>query len=157
MSNDKGQLHDTVALDIPNARGDVRVTGADRIFYKVLIDGQPVSRRRGGWAIPLRGGDTATLKARGFIPGFQTLYVDNRAVMRLGGHVGLPERMVMFLPLLLLIFQFPGLVLGLALFFMNVMAVKNPLMPRAVRIGLPIANTAAGVFVLLLLPSVIGL
>ncbi|WP_062134526.1 hypothetical protein [Demequina aestuarii] len=156
MSNGKAQINDSVALDIPGARGNVTVTGADRIFYKVLIDGEPLKRSRGGWEIPLRNGDAIKVQARGFIPGFQTLYTGDRELLRMGGHVGLAERMAMFLPLLLVIFLFPGLVLGLILFFMNVMAVKNPLMPKAARIGLPIANTIAGAFILLLLPSVVS-
>ncbi len=147
---------DTVALNIPQARGKVSVTGAQRIFFKVLIDGEPVSRRRGAWAIPMRDGDSGTLRARGFIPGFQTLYLNGDEVLRMGGYVSQSERLVMFLPLLLIIFQFPGLVMGLILFFMNIMAVKNSLMPKAARLILPILNTLAGAFILLMLPSLIG-
>ncbi|MFW7415798.1 hypothetical protein [Demequina sp. SO4-18] len=155
-TNDSRKFDDTVKLDIPGARGDVRVSGSERIFYKVLIDGKPVSRKGGGWTIPLRNGETTKLRARGFIPGFQTLYTEDGDVLRMGAHVGLSERMAMFLPVLLIVFLFPGLVLGLILFFMNVMAVKNPMMPKAARIGVAILNTVAGAFVLLLLPSLVG-
>ncbi|MFW2513484.1 hypothetical protein ACNI3K_06870 [Demequina sp. SO4-13] len=154
--NDKGAVNDTVPLDIPGARGDVTVTGAERIFYKVQIDGEPVKRKGGGWTIPTRDGGEVKLQSRGFIPGFQTLYLGNRDVLRMGAHVGLAERMAMFLPVLLVVFLFPGVVLGVILFFMNVMAVKNPVMPKAARIGVAILNTLAGAFILLLLPGLVG-
>ena len=145
-----------VTLNIPEAAGKVQVLGADRIFYKIEVGGEIVPRRRGIWQIPMRDGDAQPLRARGFVPGFQRLYMDGEELMRLGGYVPVPERIVMSLPIVLpILFRLPGVVLGFILFLMNVIAVKNPQMPRAARIALPIVNTVAGVFALLLLPSVL--
>lgn len=145
-----------VTLDIPGSAGKVQVLGADRIFYKIEVGGEIVPRRRGIWQIPMREGDPKLVTARGFVPGFQRLFMDGEELMRLGGYVPVPERIVMSLPVILpILFRFPGVVLGFILFLMNVIAVKNPQMPRAVRIGLSIANTVGGFFVLLLFSSLL--
>ncbi|MFV0633281.1 hypothetical protein [Demequina sp.] len=135
---------DTVVLDIPRAKGTVALQGGEGVFYKVLIDDEPVKRRKGTWAIPLRGGAQGKLESRGLLPGFQRLVMDDREVYRMGGHASTLEKVLMFAPLVLIAFGFLGAVLGVMLFFMNVFAVKNAQMPRAVRIALPIANTVAG-------------
>lgn len=140
-----------VRLEVPGARGTVSLDGAEGIFYKVLIDGEPVKRRKGHWAIPLRNGETAKLESRGFLPGFQRLVVDGEEVHRMGAHVSMAERVLMFLPLVLVVFGFLGAVLGLILFFMNILAVKNPQLPQAARIALPIINTVAGALILIVL------
>lgn len=143
----------TVTLDIPGARGKVELVGAERIFYKVLVDGEPVSRRKGRWEIEMRGGKVGALESRGILPGFQTLVMGDREVYRMGGHATTLEKALMFLPLVLIVFGFAGAVLGVVLFFMNVLAVKNPLMPRAARIALPIVNTVAGVLIVFALAT----
>ncbi|GIG54327.1 hypothetical protein [Demequina activiva] len=146
----------TVPLDIPGARGTVALKGADGIFYSVLIDGEPVKRRKGGWAIPMRKGDTSKLEVRGILSGFQTLVMDGREVHRMGGHASTVEKALMFLPLILVVFGFLGAVLAVLLFFMNVLAVKNPLLPRVARIAIPIVNTIAGGVILFVLANMGG-
>jgi hypothetical protein len=142
-----------VALNIPGARGDVRLKGAEGIFYSVLIDGTAVRRRKGGWAIPLRNGSTAKLEVRGLLPGFQTLVVEGREVYRMGAHASTLEKVLMFLPLVLVVFGFLGAVLAVVLFFMNVLAVKNPLLPRLARTAIPIVNTIAGGVILFVIAN----
>src|SRR5690554_5614734 len=145
-----------VTLDIPGSAGKVQVLGADRIFYKIEVGGEIVPRKRGMWQIPMRDGDPKLVTARGFVPGFQRLFSDGEELMRLGGYVPVPERIVMSLPVILpILFRFPGVVLGFILFLMNVIAVKNPQLPRAGRIGLAIANTVGGVLILLLFSSLL--
>jgi len=141
----------TVPLEIPGARGKVTLQGAERIFYKVLIDGEVAKRRKGGWPIPMRNGTTSKLESRGLLPGFQRLLLDGQEIFRMGAHASTAEKVVMFLPLVLIVFGFLPAVIALVLFFMNVMAVKNPLLPQRVRLALPVVNTIAGgliVFVL---------
>lgn len=145
-----------VTLNIPGSAGKVQVLNADRIFYKIEVGGEIVPRHRGIWQIPMRDGDTKVLRARGFVPGFQRLFMDGEELMRLGGYVPVPERIVMSLPVILpIMFRVPGAVLGIILFLMNVIAVKNPQMPRAGRIGLAIANTVGGFVALLLFSSLL--
>ncbi len=150
-----------VELEIPEADGTVRVSGGDRIFYKILLNDHPILRKRGTWTIPLKGGETGLLRARGFIPGFQRLFFEGREVFRMAGYVGTPERVAMSLPILYIALlypglAFPGVIVALLVFFMNIMAVKNLILPRAARIALPIANSVAGVFILLMLPALFG-
>lgn len=145
-----------LTLDIPGAAGKVQVLNADRIFYKIEVGGEVVPRSRGMWQIPMREGDPKLVTARGFIPGFQRLFMDGEELIRLGGYVGGPERIAMSLPIILpILFRFPGVVLGFILFLMNVIAVKNPQMPRAGRIGLAIANSVGGFVALLLFSSLL--
>ena len=145
-----------VTLDIPGSAGKVQVLGADRIFYKVEVGGEIVPRRRGMWQIPMRDGDPKLMTARGFVPGFQRLFVDGEEVARLGGYVPVLERIVMSLPIVLpILFRLPGVVVGFVMFLMNVIAVKNPQMPRGARIALAIANTVGGFIALLLLSSLL--
>ena len=148
--------HSTVPLDIPGARGRVTLKGAEGVFYTVLIDGEPVKRRKGGWAIPMRKGTTGKLESRGILPGFQTLVMDDRVVFRMGAHASTLEKALMFLPLGLVVFLLPGLVLALLLFFMNVLAVKNPLLPRLARLAIPVVNTIAGAVILYVLSTLGG-
>lgn len=145
-----------VTLNIPGSAGKVQVLNADRIFYKIEVGGEIVPRRRGMWQIPMREGDPKLVTARGFVPGFQRLFSDGEELMRLGGYVGVPERIVMSLPILLpVFFRVPGVVLGFLLFMMNVIAVKNPQMPRSGRIALAIANTVGGFVALMLFSSLL--
>jgi len=133
-----------IRLDLPGAKGKVEVEGALGIVAKVLIDGERARPQRGGWAIPLQGGaDDGRLVVKGFIPGFQRFMWRDDVVLQLGAHVGLAEKVAMYTPFLLIfawVFLSP---VSLALFLMNIPVVKNPLMPRALRIALPILNTVA--------------
>jgi len=146
----------TVPLNIPGARGTVTLAGADGIFYKVLIDGEPVKRRKGHWAIPLRNGTTGKLESRGLLPGFQRLVMDGTEIHQMGAHASTLEKVLMFLPLVLIVTGFFGAVVGVLLFFMNVIAVKNSLMPRTARIVLPIVNTIAGALIIFVLSQLGG-
>ncbi|WP_062076400.1 hypothetical protein [Demequina globuliformis] len=149
--------HDITDLDLPGAQGTVQIRGAQGIFYSILLDGEPVSRTKGAWRIPMRGGDVGELRSTGILPGFQKLGWQGEEVFAFGSHASPVERAVMFAPLLLaFIGGLLGLILGLVLFFMSVRVVKLEPMPRALRIALPLINTAAGVMILLLIPSIIG-
>lgn len=143
-------------LNIPGARGTVEITGARGIFFTVAIDGEPVKRRRGVWPIPLRRGVTGELRSRGLIPGFAKLYLDGEFVYDMGAGVSKPERVLMFVPLVLVVFGLWGLPLALLLFFMNIGVIKNTAMPRAMRIALPLINTLAGAAILALLLGLLG-
>jgi hypothetical protein len=143
-------------LDIPGARGTVEVDGVLGVFYKILLDGEPQKRRKGGWAIPMRNGMTSKLSARGILPGFQKLYLDDQPIYAIGAHVDTGLRILMFLPFLLILVSPPfGLLLGGVLFFMNISVVKNVQMPRPLRIILPVVNTLAGALILVLLLSLL--
>lgn len=138
-------------LDIPGARGKVEVDGVLGLLYKVKIDGTTVPRKKGHWAIPMRNGSTSKLTANGVIPGFQTLYFDGKPILKMGAHVQAPEKLAMFAPVVLLAWLFIGAVLAVILFLMNIMVVKNPQMPRGLRVALPLVNTAAMAVVLSIL------
>lgn len=144
-------------LAVPGARQNVEIENPQGIFYKIRVAGEPVKRRRGGWQIPLRNGGTARVTSRGLIPGFQKLYFDGERIFDMGGGVGLAERITMFSPLLLIIWGPFGLVIGLILFFLGIPAVKNMLMPRGLRIALPLVNMAAGGFILYLITGRFGI
>ncbi len=143
-------MENTRRLDIPGARGKVEVDGVLGLLYKIRIDGEPVNRRRGKWTVPMRNGSTSTLSANGVIPGFQTLYFDDKPILKMGAHVQLPEKVAMFTPVVLFGWLI-GAPIAVLMFFMNVMVVKNPQIPRGLRIALPVINTA----VLALLLSVL--
>lgn len=147
-------MDNTEKLNIPGARGTIAVTGVHGIFYKILVDGEPIKPVKGTWQIPARNGSVTRMRARGVLPGFQRLFVDGEQVFDMAHDVSLPQRIVMFAPLLL-IFVNPvlGLPLALIMFFMNVTLVKNAAMPAALRIALPIINTLAAAIVIFLLTS----
>jgi len=138
-------------LDLPGARGKVEIENAQGILYKIHYNGEVIRRRKGAWAVPLRNGKTGALRSRGIIPGFQSLYFEGEKVFQMGAHVGLAEKIAMFVPLLLVVFLPFGLILALALFFLGIPAVKNLQMPRGLRIALPIINTLAGGLIMLLI------
>ncbi|MDE0573292.1 hypothetical protein ON058_07680 [Demequina sp. B12] len=143
-------------LSLPGARGTTQVQGAQGIFYKVLLNGEPVSRRKGAWPIPAKGGETE-LRARGLLPGFQTLWWNGTEVYRFGAHASVLEKVVMFAPLLLtLSLTLVGLFLGLVLFFVSVLVVKNVAMPKPLRIALPLVNTVAGGVIVAVLGGLLG-
>ena len=150
-------LMDLVPLDIPGARQTVELENPHGVLYKVRLGGEVIKRGRGGWAIPLRNGNTARLKAKGLIPGFQVLKLEDETLFDMGEGVGKLERITMFAPILLVIWVPFGLVLGLLLFFLGLPLVKNLQVPRPMRIAVPIVNFAAGAIILTLLTGHIGI
>lgn len=145
-------MDNTRTLDIPGATSKVEVEGVLGLFYKVRIGGEVALRRRGAWAVPMRGGKTARLTASGVIPGFQQLSVDGTPVLKMGAHVSTPEKIVMFAPVVLLlaplVMPIPQLVLFLvaavavAMVFGNIVLVKNPEVPLAMRLAMPLVTAA---------------
>ena len=133
-----------IELNLKGAKPRVSVEGALGIVAKVHFDGERVRPTKGGWMVPLRKGGEQKLILRGFLPGFQRFEWDGEPVLKLGAHVKLPERIVMFSPVLLFVMAWFMVPIALLLFFMNITVVKNSLMPRAVRIVLPVINTVAG-------------
>jgi hypothetical protein len=144
-------------LDLPGARGKVEIENANGIFYKIRLNGDVIKRRKGAWAIPLRNGHTGALRSTGIVPGFQTLRLDGEKVFKMGAHVGTPERIAMWAPLILTAWLPFGVFLGVALFFLGVPAVKNIQMPAGLRIALPLINTFAGAVILTLITGRIGI
>lgn len=132
-----------VELHLQGAKPKVQVDGALGIIAKVLVDGQRAKPDRGGWLIPMRKGGDARLTIKGFLPGFQRFLWQGEEVFTLGTHVGLAERIVMFVPLLLIFAGWFMVPVALALFFVSIPVVKNPHMPRALRIALPVVNAVA--------------
>lgn len=133
-------------LTIARVKGTVEVETVALVFYRLLHNGTVLKQRRGRWLLPAKGSraDTVEVRARGFVPGFQRLFADGEQVHDFGAHVSLAERIVIFAPFLLIaILPWLGLPVGLIMFFMNVTFVKNPAMPRALRIAVPIINTLA--------------
>ena len=145
-------MDNTETLDIPGAKGTIQVTGVHGVFFKILINGEITKPVKGRWQISARKGQPLEMRSRGLLPGFQRLFVGGDQVFDMGADVSLAEKIIMFVPLVL-IFIDPilGLPLGLLMFFMNISLVKNTVMPKALRIALPLINTAAAAFVILLL------
>ena len=145
-----------IQLDLSGAKGKVEVIGALGIVAKVQIDGERARPQRGGWAIPLKNGGESKLIVKGFLPGFQRFTWNGDTVLQLGKHVRRPEKIAMFAPFLLVIAWVFLAPISLALFMMNIPIVKNPLMPRALRVALPIINTIAGAIAWIALASLVG-
>lgn len=143
-----------IPLDLSGAKGKIEVTGALGIVARVQINGERARPQRGGWLIPLKSGGESKLMVKGFIPGFQRFVWNGDTVLRIGAHVGLPEKITMFAPFLLMWWIYLAPV-SLALFMMSIPIVKNPLMPRALRIAIPIINTVAGAIAWMALVSMI--
>ena len=141
-------MDNTRTLDIPGATRKVEVEGVLGILYKIRVGGEVVKRSKGAWAIPLRGGKTARLTSNGILPGFQTLRVDGTPIFQMGAHVPPAAKVAMFAPAVLILGGFLGAVAAVLLFLMNVMVVKNPAFPPALRVALPLIN--AGVFLAVL-------
>jgi hypothetical protein len=130
------------------------VTGVHGVFYKVLLDGTPLKRRRGSWTIPLRNGKSTQITARGLLPGFQRLYLNGEQILDLGAHVSLLHKVLVFVPLLLLLINpYIGGLMGLIVVFLNIMTVKNPQIPPVMRTVTAILNTVAAGFILFMLGS----
>lgn len=132
-----------VALNLPGSRAKVELDGVLGIVVRTYVNGQRSKPSKGGWDIPVSRGGTAKLRVRGWLPGFQTFYWDDKPVYKLGAHVGLPERIVMFAPVIVLFSSVFAAPIALGLFFMNIPVVKNTHMPRPLRIALPIVNSVA--------------
>jgi hypothetical protein len=143
-----------IPLDLSGAKGKVEVTGALGIVARVQINGERARPQRGGWSIPLKSGGESKLMVKGFIPGFQRFVWNGDTALQLGGHVGLAEKITMFAPFLLMRWIYLAPV-SLALFMMSIPIVKNPLMPRALRIAIPIINAAAVAIAWMALASMI--
>jgi len=148
---------DLVTLDVPGARRTVELENPNGVFYKIRMGGDVIKRTKGAWQVPLRNGGTARITSAGFIPGFQSLYLDGKRIYRMGEGIGLPERIAMFAPLVLVIWVPFGLILGLVLFFMGLPGVKNDQMPRGLRVALPLINTVAAAVILTLITGRIGI
>ncbi len=146
----------TVQLDLPGAKGNVEVTGVLGIIARVEINGVRARPQRGGWAIPLKDGGESKLMVKGFLPGFQRFTWNGETVLQLGAHVGLPERIAMFAPFLLMVGWILLAPVSLVLFMMSIPIVKNPLIPRALRIAIPIINTLAGFIAWIALASLVS-
>jgi hypothetical protein len=134
----------TIQLDLSGAKGKVEVTGALGIIARVEINGERARPQRGGWSIPLKNGGENKLMVKGFLPGFQRFTWNGDTALQLGAHVGRPEKIAMFAPFLLMVAWIFLAPISLALFMMSIPIVKNPLMPRALRIAIPLINTLAG-------------
>lgn len=132
-----------VELHLKGAKPKVEVDGALGIIAKILVDGERARSGRQGWLIPLRKGGEGRLIVKGWLPGFQKIRWQGEEVFALGSHVQFPERVVMFVPFVLFLMAWFVVPVSLALFFMSIPVVKNPLMPRAIRIALPVVNTVA--------------
>lgn len=148
---------DNVAtLNIKGVRQRVELSGANGIFYRILLGGEPLKQVKGRWLLPAAGGKEVELRQRGLLPGFQKLVADGEVVYRLGGAVPLWLRIIMFVPFVL-IFLNPlfGSILALILFFMNILIVKNPQMPLALRTALPFINTGAAAVILVILGNAV--
>ena len=148
---------DLVPLAVPGARQTVEIENPHGIFYKIRLGGDVIKRGKGGRHIPLRNGNTAHLKAKGLIPGFQVLKLEDVTVFDMGEGVGRAERITMFAPILLALWVPFGLLLGLVLFFFGIPLVKNIQVPRPFRIAVPIVNFLAGGLILTLLTGRIGI
>lgn len=148
---------DRILLDLPGAKGKVEVVGALGIVAKVEVDGERARPQRGGWSIPVQSGAAGgRLLIKGFLPGFQRLIWRDEVVLQLGAHVRKPEKILMFFPFLLMfavVFLAP---VSLALFLMTIPVVKNPKMPRALKLALPVVNTVAVFFGLLAILTLIS-
>lgn len=144
---------DNVAtLNIKGVRSRVEVSGTNGVFYRILLGGEPLKQVKGRWLLPAAGGKEIELRQRGLLPGFQKLVADGEVVYRLGGTVPIWLRVLMFVPLVLIVINpLFGSILGLLLFFMNILIVKNPQMPLALRTALPLVNTGAAAIILVIL------
>ncbi len=145
-AEEKKQVDNVAVLPIAGARGRVEAVGIHGIFYKIRQGGEVLKKRRGGWPIAMKNGQEAKLNAAGWLPGFQSLYLDNERVYRFGADVPLAAKILSFFPLLAIGWDpFVGVLLGIIFVFYGIVSIKNPLFPTKTRIALPIMNTIAAV------------
>lgn len=148
----KAVREDVAVLPIPGARGRVEVVGIRRIFYRVRQGGEILKKRGGGWPIQMKNGSVATLSSAGWLPGFQTLYLEDKKVYRFGEGVPVIAKVFSFLPLLAIVVNpYVGGVLGVVLVIYSIVAIKYPEFPTKVKIALPLMNTLAAVLLAVLI------
>ena len=148
---------DAVVLRIPGARGKVEVVGTRRVFYKIRQGGDVLKRRGGGWPIQLKNGSVAKIRAAGWFPGFQTLYLDGEKVYQFGAGVPAIAKVLALLPLLaILASPVAGVLVGLVFVFYSIIAIKYPEFPPGVRIALPLMNTLAAILLTLVIQGGTG-
>lgn len=141
-------------LSVPGVRGALEVHGTNGIFYRIVHKGEVLKPVKGRWLLPAGANKTTELRQRGFFPGFTSLYANNEKVYAFGANVPMWLRAIVFIPLLLvLVNPLFGLALGILMFFMNILIVKNPQMPLPLRAALPIINTLAAGLILALLSA----
>lgn len=143
-----------VQLRLEGAKPKVEIDGALGIVARVLVNGERARPRKGGWAIPTKSGDER-LAVRGWLPGFQSFVWRGQTVYKLGSHVGRAEKIMLFSPMLLIVLIWYTVPIALALFFMGIPVVKNPQMPRALRIALPLINTVAAFFAIIAIVTLV--
>lgn len=139
-------------ITVPGAQGQVEVSGAHGILFRILQDGAVVKPRKGVWELRGKGGNAVQVRARGFFPGFVKLAANSQVIYSFGHYVPAWLRAITLLPFLIIVLNpLAGLVFGMALFISNVLIVKNQAMPLGLRVALPVVNAvAAGLVVLLL-------
>lgn len=148
---------DLVTLDVPGSRKPVELENPHGIFYKLRLGGEIIKRRKGAWEIPLRNGSTARITSSGLIPGFQKLWLEGKQLYDMGAGVGIPERIAVFAPLILVLWVPLGMPLAIILFFMGLPGAKNQQMPRGLRVALPLINTVAAAVILTLITGKFGI
>jgi hypothetical protein len=152
-------IDNTDTLTVPGVKGKLEVSGTNGIFFRVVHNGEALKTVKGRWLLPTSGKNasgqnTTELRQRGFLPGFTRLYADGEQVYAFGAYVPTWLRVIMFVPLLLvLVNPLFGLGLGILMFFMNILIVKNRQMPIGLRAALPIVNTLAAGLILALLSA----
>jgi len=144
-------MPESTPLEIPTARGTVSVASTLGIFHRVLVDDAVAKPARGGWGIPLRDGSVGLLRQRGLVPGFQKLFLDGTQVHDFGAGVTKPQKIAAASPLVFVAFGLIGVVPLLLVLMLNISLVKNPVMPRQLKVIMPIMNTVAVVAMLWLL------
>ena len=145
-AEEKKPVDNVAVLPIAGARGRVEVQGIHGIFYKIRQGGVVLKKARGGWPIALKNGQEAKLRSAGWLPGFQSLYVDGERVYRFGADVPLAAKILAFFPLIAIVWgPFIGALLGITFVFYSIVSIKSPLFPTKTRIALPIMNTVAAV------------
>jgi hypothetical protein len=148
----KAAGEDAAVLNIPGARGRVEVVGTRRVFYRVRQGGENLKKRKGGWSIQLKDGSVAKLSSAGWLPGFQTLYLEGAKVYRFGEGVPTIAKVLSFLPLTAIVADlYIGALLGLVMVFYSIIAIKYPEFPTKVKIALPLMNTLAAILVTLVI------
>lgn len=145
----------TAILAIPGARSTVKVIGTRGIFFKVEQGGATLKRKKGAWQIAVKGGQMSPMRANGWLPGFQSLWLGQTRVYQFGADVPLSAKILSFLPLgLIALNPYVGALIGVIFVLYNIFAVKFSFFPKPLRIALPVLNTVAGALVLMVLNTV---
>lgn len=146
-ATDKKDEADGVSvLPIPGVRGRVEAQEIYGIFYKIRQGGQVLKKRRGGWPIAMKNGTEAKLSSAGWLPGFQSLYLENERIFRFGADVTLAPKILSFFPLSAIAWSpVVGVPLGLIFVLYSLVSIKSPLFSTGKRIALPLMNTIAAI------------